>query len=81
MPDGKSFVRVSEPRRFARPGDVTRAASLVISDDIYAMLLTRKKINEFTTKQIADTSKTAQILICISQDLKGDVRTLVDAAA
>ena len=45
------------------------------------MLLTRKKINEFTTKQIADTSKTAQILICISQDLKGDVRTLVDAAA
>ena len=56
------------------------AASLVISDDIYAMLLTHKKFSEFTTKAIADTSKTAQILICISQDSKEDVHKLVDAA-
>lgn len=56
------------------------AANLVISDDIYAMLLTHKKFNEFTTKTIADTSKTAQILICISQDSKEDVHRLVDAA-
>lgn len=56
------------------------AASLVISDDIYAMLLTHKKFNEFTDKQIADTSKTAQILIALSQDSKADVHKLVDAA-
>lgn len=56
------------------------AANLVISDDIYAMLLTHKKFNEFTTKRIADTSKTAQILICISQDSKEGVHKLVDAA-
>lgn len=56
------------------------AASLVISDDIYAMLLTHKKFSEFTTKSIADTSKTAQILICLSQDSKEDVHKLVDAA-
>ncbi len=56
------------------------AASLVISDDIYAMLLTHKKFSEFTTKAIADTSKTAQILICITQDSKEDVHKLVDAA-
>lgn len=56
------------------------AASLVISDDIYAMLLTHKKFSEFTDKQIADTSKTAQILIALSQDSKADVHMQVDAA-
>lgn len=56
------------------------AASLVISNDIYAMLLTHKKFSEFTDKQIADTAKTAQILIALSQDSKADVHKLVDAA-
>ncbi|MEQ1608048.1 MAG: glyoxalase [Hyphomonadaceae bacterium] len=50
------------------------AASLVISDDIYAMLLTHKKFSEFTDKQIADTSKTAQILIALSQDSKAGAK-------
>ncbi len=56
------------------------AASLVISDTIYAMLLTHKKFSEFTDKKIADTSKTAQVLIALSQDSKEAVHKLVDAA-
>jgi uncharacterized protein len=56
------------------------AASLVISDTIYAMLLTHAKFREFTDKAIADTSKTAQVLIALSQDSKEAVHKLVDAA-
>jgi uncharacterized protein len=56
------------------------AASLVISDTIYAMLLTHRKFSEFTDKKIADTSKTAQVLIALSQDSKEAVHRLVDAA-
>lgn len=56
------------------------AACLVISEDIYAMLLTHRKFSEFTTKQIADASKTAQVLIALSQDSKDAVHRIVDAA-
>ena len=56
------------------------AASLVISDMIYAMLLTREKFLEFTDKKIADTSTTAQVLIALALETKEAVHTLVDAA-
>jgi predicted lactoylglutathione lyase len=56
------------------------AASLVISEDIYAMLLTHARFSQFTDKKIADTSKTAQVLIALSQDSKEAVHKLVDAA-
>ncbi len=55
------------------------AASLVISDDIYAMLLTHQKFSEFTNKKIADSS-TAEALIAIGVDHKDDVDRIVDAA-
>ncbi len=56
------------------------AASLVISEHIYAMLLTHKKFSEFTPKQIADTTSTAEVMIALSQDSKEAVHKLVDAA-
>ena len=56
------------------------AASLVISDGIYCMLLTHKKFKEFTPKEIPDTSKTAQMFIALSQDSKEAVHKLADAA-
>lgn len=55
------------------------AASLVISDDIYAMLLTHKKFGEFTSKKIADGA-TAEALIAIGVDSKDDVNRIADAA-
>lgn len=56
------------------------AASMVISDTIYAMLLTHAKYREFTDKQIADTSKTSQVLIALSVDSPAEVNRIADAA-
>jgi predicted lactoylglutathione lyase len=55
------------------------AASLVISDDIYAMLLTHKKFAGFTSKKIADGG-TAEALIALGVDSKADVDRIADAA-
>jgi predicted lactoylglutathione lyase len=56
------------------------AACMVISDDIYAMLLTEAKFMEFTSKKIADATKTTEVLVCLSADSKARVNELVDAA-
>lgn len=58
------------------------AASMVISDDIYAMLLTEAKFREFTPsgKTIADAAKTTEVLIALSADSKDNVNGLVDKA-
>jgi predicted lactoylglutathione lyase len=56
------------------------AACMVISDTIYAMLLTHDKYRQFTDKPIADTSKSSQVLIAISVDRKEDVNRIADAA-
>lgn len=55
------------------------AGCLVISDDIYAMLLTHEKFAGFTNKKIADSS-TAEALIAIGVDSKADVSRIADAA-
>jgi uncharacterized protein len=56
------------------------AACMVISDDIYAMLLTHAKFKDFTKKPIADAHKTTEVLIALSVDSKDAVSKLVDAA-
>ncbi|HSO41682.1 MAG TPA: hypothetical protein VLR47_02360 [Rhodospirillales bacterium] len=38
------------------------AACMVITDDIYAMLLTKAKFKEFTKKAIADATQTTEVL-------------------
>jgi len=55
------------------------AASMVITDDIYAMLLTHEKFSEFTDRKIADTG-TVEVLIALSVDSKADVDRIADAA-
>lgn len=55
------------------------AACMVISDDIYSMLLTHKKFAEFTNKKIAD-STSVEALIAIGVDSKADVNRIADAA-
>ncbi|MGL5839994.1 MAG: VOC family protein [Sphingorhabdus sp.] len=56
------------------------AACMVFSDTIHVMLLTHKKWRQFTSKDIPDAHKAAQVLLCLSSDSKEDVSTLVDAA-
>ena len=55
------------------------AASLVISEDIYAMLLTHKKFSEFTSKKIADAGST-EVLIAIGVDSNAEVNRIAGAA-
>ena len=56
------------------------AAAMIISDDIYAMLLTHKKFKEFTKKKIVDATKATEVLTCLSRDSRAEVDALVDAA-
>ncbi|MFL5108170.1 MAG: VOC family protein [Xanthobacteraceae bacterium] len=56
------------------------AACVVISEDIYAMLLTHAKFKEFTKKQIVDATKFTEGLTALSTDSKAKVDELVQAA-
>jgi predicted lactoylglutathione lyase len=56
------------------------AACMVISEDIYAMLLTHAKFKAFTPLPIADASKTSQVLLCLSCEGRGEVDDLIRKA-
>jgi predicted lactoylglutathione lyase len=56
------------------------ATCLVISDNIYAMLLVEPFFKTFTTKEIADTATTTEALIALSVDSREEVDTLADKA-
>ena len=55
------------------------AACLVISDDIYAMLLTHEKFKQFTDKKIADGGS-VEALIALGVGSKDEVSRIADAA-
>ena len=58
-----------------------KAACLVISDTIYAMLLTEPFFQGFIPgKEIADTTKTKEVLVCLSAESKEAVNSLADKA-
>jgi uncharacterized protein len=56
------------------------AACMVVSDDIFVMLLTHAKFQGFTTKEIADATKVTEVMTCLSADSKAEVDRLCDAA-
>ena len=56
------------------------AACLVISDVIFAMLLTEAKMKEFTKKPIVDAAKATEVLVALSADSRDEVNKLVDGA-
>jgi uncharacterized protein len=56
------------------------AASMVFSDTIHVMLLTHDKWRTFTSKEIPDAHKSAQVLLCLTSDSKDGVSALVDKA-
>jgi len=58
-----------------------KAASMVISETIYAMLITEAFFKTFIPKkEISDTSKTKEVLIALSTDSKQQVNELVNKA-
>jgi predicted lactoylglutathione lyase len=56
------------------------AACMVISGDIYAMLLTHEKIKLFTPKQLCDARTHTEVLICLSCETRDRVDEIVKKA-
>nr|BFD82416.1 VOC family protein [Streptomyces sp. Xyl84] len=55
-------------------------ACVVISDTIIAMLLGKKRYADFTEKEIADSTRTSEVLICLSAESREKVDELVGKA-
>jgi len=56
------------------------AACMVISEDIYVMLLTHPKFKEFTPKAICDSTKNTEVLVCLSYESRDKVNDMVRKA-
>lgn len=56
------------------------ATCMVISDSIYAMLLTHAKFKSFAPKDICDTTKANEVLITLSCESRAEVDALVQKA-
>ncbi|MEU1041307.1 VOC family protein [Streptomyces sp. NPDC005551] len=55
-------------------------ACVVISETIIAMLLSRQRYSDFTKKEIADSTKTSEVLLCLSAESREKVDELVEKA-
>lgn len=56
------------------------AACMVISDDIFAMLLTEEKFQSFTPKPVSNAKQSTEVLIALSCDSREAVTTMVEKA-
>lgn len=56
------------------------ATCMIISDNIFAMLLKEERFKDFTKKQIADASKTTEALLALDAESKEQVDELVKKA-
>jgi len=57
-----------------------KAACMVVSDDIYVMLLTEPFFAGFTGKPLADARKSTEVLICLSCQSREEVDAQVKKA-
>lgn len=55
-------------------------ACLVISDTIFAMLLTPTTMKRFTTKEIADSRKSTEMILALSADSRAEVDEVYNKA-
>jgi predicted lactoylglutathione lyase len=56
------------------------ASCMVFSETIHAMLMTHEKFCQFTSKKIADTNTSCEVLLCVSADSRGEVDDIVNKA-
>jgi uncharacterized protein len=56
------------------------AACMVLTEEIYVMLLTHAKFREFTKKEIGNTINTASVINCLSVDGNEEVNTMIEKA-
>jgi predicted lactoylglutathione lyase len=57
-----------------------QGACMVVSDDIFVMLLVEPFFKTFTKKQIADATTTTEVMVCLSCDSRAEVDDLVKKA-
>jgi predicted lactoylglutathione lyase len=79
LPRAKAFYEAVGAENNPMFTDET-AACMVFSDTIYVMLLTHEKFAQFTTREIADSHETAQLLLALSCDSREGVDRITDAA-
>lgn len=53
---------------------------MIAGDNIYIMLVTHPKFKMFTPKDICDTSKSTEVLVCLTLDSKEAVQEMVQQA-
>jgi uncharacterized protein len=56
------------------------AACMIVTGDIYVMLLTEDKFRAFTPKAICDATKSTEVLVCLSCESRREVDELVRKA-
>ena len=56
------------------------ATCMIVADDIFVMLLTEEKFRTFTPKQICDTTKSTEVLVCLSAQSRENVDDMVRKA-
>ncbi|MEN3291058.1 MAG: uncharacterized protein V7642_311 [Burkholderiales bacterium] len=56
------------------------ATCMIVSDDIFVMLLTEAKFKTFTPKEICDARKSTEVLVCLSLESREQVDEMVRKA-
>ncbi|AFY91169.1 VOC family protein [Chroococcidiopsis thermalis] len=56
------------------------ATCMIISQDIFVMLLTHEKFKTFTPKEICDATKSTEVLVCLSAQSRETVDEMVRQA-
>ena len=56
------------------------SASMVVSDSIYATLVTHEKFKEFSNKVISDATRATEVVTCLSAECREEVNKMADAA-
>ena len=56
------------------------ATCMIVSDDIFVMLLVEKFFKTFIPKEVADATKSSEVIMTLSADSRAEVDRLVDKA-
>jgi len=56
------------------------ATCMIISDSIFVMLLVENRFKDFTKKEIADATKTTEVLIALDAESREEVDTMIKNA-
>ncbi len=56
------------------------ATCMIVTDDIFVMLLTEAKFKTFTPKAVCDATKNTEVLVCVSAESRTHVDDMVRSA-